>query len=92
MNFPLICRNIQLIRYFRACGLYHVFLDRRLLLTEKLLNQEFLVVRMMSSIRKSYGCHHDLVNLYGISASPMNTDMFLLSYLQSGGLQIHDLL
>jgi hypothetical protein len=26
-----------------------------------------------------YGCHHDLVNRYGISVSQMTTDMFLLS-------------
>ena len=48
-NFPFICRNIpasfaneiyiaQLIQYSRACGSCQVFLDRRLLLTKKLLN------------------------------------------------------
>ena len=30
----------QLKRYSRACGFYHEFLDRRLLLTRKLQNQE----------------------------------------------------
>jgi hypothetical protein len=60
MNFPFICSNIpaapaygvyisQLIRYFRACGSYQDFLDRGLLLTRKLLNQGFLLVKLKSS-------------------------------------------
>jgi hypothetical protein len=36
----------QLIRYFRACGSYQDFLDRGLLLTRKLLNQGFLLVKL----------------------------------------------
>jgi hypothetical protein len=53
VNFPFICSNIpaapaygvymsQLIRYSRACGSYQDVLVRGLLLTRKLLNQEFL--------------------------------------------------
>ena len=53
VNFPFICNNIpaappdgvnisQLIRYSRACGSYHDFLDGGLLLTRKLLNQGFI--------------------------------------------------
>ena len=49
VNFPFICSNIpaapaygvyisQLIRYSRACGSYHDFLDIWLLLTRKVLN------------------------------------------------------
>ena len=60
VNFPFICSNIpaapafgvyisQMIRYSRACGSYQDFVDRRLLLTRKLL-------------RKCYGRHHDLVD------------------------------
>ena len=63
VNFPLICSNIpavpaygvyisQLIRYSRACGSYQDFLDRGLLLTRKLLNQGFLLVKLKSSHRK----------------------------------------
>jgi hypothetical protein len=40
-----------------------------LLLTIKLLNQEFLLVKLKSSLRKFYGCHHDLVDRYRISVS-----------------------
>jgi hypothetical protein len=93
-NFPIICRNIptapaygvyisQLIRYSRTGGSYQDFLDRGLLLTRKLLNQGFSLVKLKSSLRKFYGRHHDLVDHYGISLSQMTTDMFHLSVLSS---------
>ena len=65
----------QLIRYSRACGSYLDFLDRGLLLTRKLLNQGFLLVKLKSSLRKFYGRHHDFVDRYAISVSQMTTDM-----------------
>ena len=82
VNFPFICSNIpaapaygvyisQLIRYSRACGSYQDFLDKGLLLTRKLLNQGFLLVKLKSSLRKFYGRHHDLIDRYGISVSQM---------------------
>ena len=37
----------QLIRYSSACGSYMDFLDRELLLTRKLLNQGFLLVKLV---------------------------------------------
>ena len=88
VNFPFICSNItaapaywvyisQLIRYSRACGSYQDFLDRGLLLTRKLLNQGFLLVK--SSLRKLYGRHHVLGNRYEIYVSQMITDMSYLS-------------
>ena len=65
VNFPFICNNIpaapaygvhvyisRLIRYSRACGSYQDFLDRGLVLTKKILNQEFLQVKWKSSLRK----------------------------------------
>ena len=63
MKFPFICSNIplrpaygvyisQLIRYSRACGSYQNFLDRGLLLTRKILNQGFLLIKLKSSLRK----------------------------------------
>ena len=62
VNFPLICSNIttapaygvyisQLIRYSRVCGTYQNFLDGGFVLTRKLLNQEFLLVQLKSSLR-----------------------------------------
>ena len=79
VNFPFICSKItaasaygvyisQLIRYSRACGSY-----RWLLLTRKLLNQGFLLVKLKSSLRKFYIHHHDQVNRYGTSVSQMTT-------------------
>jgi hypothetical protein len=47
-----------------------------LLLTRKLLNHGFLIAKLKSSLRKSYGRHHDLVDRYGISVSQMTMDMF----------------
>jgi len=87
---PFIYRNIpaapayevyisQLTWYSRACDSYQDFLDRRLLLTRKILNQGFLLVKLKSSFRKFYGCHHDLVDRYGIYVSQMTTIMFHLS-------------
>ena len=87
VNFPFICSNIpaapaygvyisHLIRYSRACGFSQDFLDRGLLLTRKLLNQWFLLVKLKSSsftVIKFYGRHHDMVDRYGISVSQMST-------------------
>ena len=87
VNFPFICSNIlaapayisQLIRYFRACGSYQDFLARGLLLTRKLLNQVFLLVKLKSLLGKFYGRHHDLVDCYEISVANEYKDMFHLS-------------
>ena len=103
VNFPFICSNIpaapaygvylsQMIRYYITCGSYKDILDRGLLLTRKLLNQEFLLVKLKSSLLKCYGRHHDLVDRYGISLSQMTTDMFHLSHTLPGPFLIHDLL
>jgi hypothetical protein len=103
VNFPFICNNIpaapaygvylsQIIRYYITCGSYQDILDSGLLLTRKLLNQEFLLVKLKSSLRKFYDRHHDLVDRYGISLSKITTDMFPLSYALPGPFLIHDLL
>ena len=66
----------QLIRYSRACGSYQDLLDICLLLSRKLLNQGFLLVKLKSSFWKLYGHPHDLVDRYGISVSQMTMYMF----------------
>ena len=63
------------MRYCRACGSYHDFLDIWLLLTRKVLNQGFLVVMLKWSHRKFYSHHYDLVNSDRISVSQMTTDI-----------------
>jgi hypothetical protein len=87
INFPFICSNIpaapaygvyisQLIRYSRTYGSCQDFIDRGLLLTRKLLNQGFILVKLKSSIQTFYGRHYDFVERYEISVSQMITDMF----------------
>jgi hypothetical protein len=49
------------------------------MLTRKLLNQGFLLVKLKSSLRKFYGRHHDLIDRYGISVSQMTKHMFHIS-------------
>ena len=82
VNFLFLSSNIlaapvygvyisQLIRYYQACIYYHDFLDRGLLLTRKLLNQEFKTGKLKSSLREFKGRHHELVDLYGITVSLM---------------------
>ena len=87
VNFPFLCSNIpappafgvfisQLIRYARACSSYSDFLDRGVLLTEKLLKQGYDQIRLESSLRKFYGRHHELVDRFNISASQLCADVF----------------
>ena len=54
-----------------------------LLLTRKLLNNGFLLVKSKSLLRKFYRRHHDLVGRYGISVSQMTTNLFRFSILSS---------
>ena len=44
-----------------------------MLLTRKLLSQWFLLVKLKLSLRKLHGCHHDLVNRFGISVTQITT-------------------
>ena len=57
----------QFMLYPRACGSWHIFRDRCLLLTRKLLNRGVLVVKQTASLRKLCGHHHDLVNQISVS-------------------------
>jgi hypothetical protein len=73
VNFPFVFSNIpaalayvvyisQLIRYSRACDSYYDLLDVLLLLTRKLLNQDFQVAKLKWRLRQLYCRHHDLVH------------------------------
>ena len=70
----------QLIRYSRAGGSHQDFLDRGLLLTRKLVNQGFLLVKLKSSLKTFHGRNPDFVNRSGISVLKLKTDMFHLSF------------
>jgi hypothetical protein len=74
VNFPFICNNIslahakwlynsQFILCSRACGSYHDFLDRGLLLRRKLLNPGFIVAKLKWSRGNVYGRHYDLLTV-----------------------------
>ena len=55
----------QLIRYSKACASYQEFLDNRLLLTRKLLNHQFLIVKLRSSLERYHWiitCHFLVVD------------------------------
>jgi len=69
----------QLIRYSGAYSSYQNFLDIGLMLTRKILNQRFLMVKLKSLLRKLNSRHCDLVNRYGISMSQITTGVFHLS-------------
>ena len=58
----------QLLRCSRAYSKYKNFLERELLLTGKLLKQGYQKSKLRSSLQKFYGCHHELVEYYGICA------------------------
>jgi hypothetical protein len=73
----------------RACGSFQDFLDRRLLLTRKILNQGFLLVKLKSSLRKLYGRHHDLGDRYGIPGICVTNDH---GYVPLVEFVLHDLL
>ena len=87
VNFPFLSSNIpaspaygvyisQLIRYSRACAYYSEFLKRARLLSQKLLSQGYVPHRLMSSLQKFYGRHHELVDRYEVCVSRMKEDIF----------------
>ena len=88
VNFPFLCSNIpecpaygvyisQLIRYARACSEYQDFLARGLILTNKLLKQGYVAVKLKTAFKKFYGRHHELVNKYNRSVSDIIADLLL---------------
>ena len=67
--------NLKL-SYSRDCDKYLDFIDRARLLTQKLLNQEYVAPKLQSSFLKFYGRHHDLVDRYEQTVSKMKEDLF----------------
>ena len=65
----------QLVRYGRVCCNYEDFVDRVKLLTSKLLSQGYRRAMLVSTLKKFYGRHHDLVDPYSVSASKLVTDL-----------------
>ena len=59
----------QLVRYARAFYNYEDFVDRGKLLTSKLLSQGYRRAKLVSTLKKFYGRHQDLVDPYSVAAS-----------------------
>ena len=88
VNFPFLSSNIpqspaygvyvsQLIRYARASSAYSDFLVRSRLLTGKLLGQGYNRFKLISTFKKFYGRHYDLIVKFQHSVTRMVTDLFL---------------
>ena len=88
VNFPFLSSNIpqspaygvyvsQLIRYARASSAYSDFLVRGRLLTSKLLGQGYNRFKLITTFKKLYGRHSDLIGKFQLSVTHMVTDLFL---------------
>ena len=87
INFPFLSSNIpsapaygvyvsQLIRYARTCSNYQDFMERGKELTTKLLSQGYQKAKLVATLKKFYGRHHDLVNPYNMAVSRIVSDVF----------------
>ena len=88
VNFPFLSSNIpqspaygvyvsQLIRYARASSAYSDFLVRSRLLTGKLLGQGYKRFKLITTFKKFYGRHYNLIGKFQHSVTHMVTDLFL---------------
>ena len=66
----------QLICYARACSNYQDFMEHGKVLTTKLLSQGYQKTKLVATLKKFYGRHHDLVNPYNVAASRIVSDVF----------------
>ena len=46
------------------------------MLTTKLLSQGYQKTKLVATLKKSYGRHHDLVNPYNVAVSRIVSDVF----------------
>ena len=87
VNFPFLSNSIpsapaygvyvsQLIRYARTCSNYQDFLERGKVLTTKLLSQGYQKTKLVATLKKFCGSHHDLLNLYNVALSRIVSDVF----------------
>ena len=80
VNFPFLSSNIpsapaygvyvsQLISYARACSNYQDFMERGKVLTTKLLRQGYQKTKLVATLKKFCGRHHDLVNSNNVAVN-----------------------
>ena len=86
--FPFLSSNIpqspaygvyvsRLIRCARASSSYSKSLVRSSLLTSKLLRQRYNRFKLITTFKKFYGRHYDLIGKFQHSVTHMVTDLFL---------------
>ena len=87
VNFPFLSSNVpsapaygvyvsQLIRYARACSNYLDIMELGKVLTTKLLSQGYQKTKLVATLKKFYGRHHELVNPYNVAVSRIVSDVF----------------
>ena len=87
VNFPFLSSNVpsapaygvyvsQLIRHARACSNFQDFMERRKVLTTKLLSQGYQKPKLVATLKKFYGRHHDPVNPFNVAVSRIVSDVF----------------
>ena len=88
VNFPFLSRNMpsapeygvyvsQLIHYARACSNYQDFMERGKVLTTKLLRHEYQKTKLVATLKKFYGRHHNLLNPYNVEVFRIVSDVFV---------------
>jgi len=55
--------------------IYRDFLRRSVLLTKKLLGQDFIETRLTSTLKKFFGCYYHLTLSYRVSVTTMANDI-----------------
>ena len=68
------------IRYGRASSAYGDFLVRSRLLTRKLLGQGYNRFKLITTFKKFYGRHYDLIGKFQLSVTHIVTDLFLETF------------
>ena len=87
VNFPFLSSNIpsapaygvyvsQLIQPEPVQITYQEFMEREKVLTTKLLSQGYQKTKLVATLKKFYGRHHDLVNPYNVAVSRIVSDVF----------------
>ena len=91
VNFPFLSSDIpsapaygiyvsQLIRYARACSNYQVFMEHGKVHTTKFLSQGCRKPKLVATLKKLYGRHHDLVNPLNVAVSRIVSDVLSMAY------------
>ena len=86
VNFPFMSSNTlsapaygvyvsQLICYARACSNYQDFMECEKV-TTRLLSQGYQKTKLVATLKKFYGRHHDQVNPYNVAVSRTVSNVF----------------